>query len=210
MLECGTLLVPAVDILGLLNREGGGELSIRRVEGRLLGVVYFYLKSNLHGLINDFDEGSDSVPGDGKRKKREREPATRFIWTLAGGERAELQPWLGREGGFLCSVQGWGADWRTLTSAQQEQLDSITLSTEGSYAASLHGMGLGGCGWRGRRMARGWTEPTSQPTNTTWSGSSMFAQGNWVYVPVLNEPLQRPQARPKAMWGKSLRPSVEV
>lgn len=39
---------------------------------RLLGVVYFYLKSNLLRLINDFDEGSDSVPGDGERKKRER------------------------------------------------------------------------------------------------------------------------------------------
>lgn len=40
---------------------------------RLLGVVYFYLKSNLPSLINDFDEGSDNVPGDGERKKRERE-----------------------------------------------------------------------------------------------------------------------------------------
>lgn len=56
------------------------ELSIKRhaaeIEGperRLLGVVYFYLKSNLPSLINDSDEGSDSVPGDGKRKKRERE-----------------------------------------------------------------------------------------------------------------------------------------
>lgn len=55
------------------------ELSIKRhaaeIEGperRLLGVVYFYLKSNLPSLINDSDEGSDSVPGDGKRKK-ERE-----------------------------------------------------------------------------------------------------------------------------------------
>lgn len=36
-------------------------------------VVYFYLKSNLPSLINDFDEGSDSVPGDGEREKRERE-----------------------------------------------------------------------------------------------------------------------------------------
>lgn len=52
---------------------------------RLLGVVYFYLKSNLPGLINDFDEGSDSVPGDGERKKRER--GTWFIWTQARRER---------------------------------------------------------------------------------------------------------------------------
>lgn len=68
------------------------------------GVVYFYLKSNLPSLINDFDEGSDSVPGHGERRKRER--GTRFIWTWARGEseRAEFQPWLGREGGFLCAL----------------------------------------------------------------------------------------------------------
>lgn len=35
-------------------------------------------------------------------KKSER--ATRFIWTQAGGERAQLQPQLGREGGFLCAL----------------------------------------------------------------------------------------------------------
>lgn len=63
--------------------------DIGRPKWRLEGVVYFYLKSNLPSLINDSDEGSDSVPGDGERKKRER--ATRFIWTWAG-ERAEFQP----------------------------------------------------------------------------------------------------------------------
>lgn len=83
--------------MGLLSRRGGGGLSIKRVateiggpKRRLAGVVYFYLKSNLPSLINDSDEGSDSVPGDGERRKRER--ATRFIWTWAGGERAEFQP----------------------------------------------------------------------------------------------------------------------
>lgn len=40
---------------------------------RLVDVVYFYFKSNLSGLINDFDEGSDSVLGDGEREKKERE-----------------------------------------------------------------------------------------------------------------------------------------
>lgn len=41
---------------------------------RLVGVVYFHFKSNLPSLINDFDEGSDSVLGDGERKKKkERE-----------------------------------------------------------------------------------------------------------------------------------------
>lgn len=34
----------------------------------LVGRVYFYLKSNLSSLINGFDEGSDRVPGDGKRE----------------------------------------------------------------------------------------------------------------------------------------------
>lgn len=34
----------------------------------LVGIVYFYLKSNLSSLINGFDEGSDRVPGDGERE----------------------------------------------------------------------------------------------------------------------------------------------
>lgn len=38
-----------------------------------LAVVYFHLKSNLRSLINDSDEGSDSVLGDGEMKKRESE-----------------------------------------------------------------------------------------------------------------------------------------
>lgn len=76
-----------------------------------MGVVYFYLKSNLPSLINDSDEGSDSVPGDGERRKK-RERATRFIWTRAGGERAGFQlGWGGKRGGIpVCSVQGRGAD----------------------------------------------------------------------------------------------------
>lgn len=144
-----------------------------------------------------------------ERGKRERERQHYQVYLDLGRTRASWVSALVREGRGIpvCSVQGWGADWRTLTSAQ---LDSITRSTEGSHAATLHGMGLEGYEWKGRRMARGWTEPTSQPTNTTWSGSSVFAQGNWVYVPVLNEPLQRSQAGPKAAWRKSLRPSVEV
>lgn len=67
--------------------------SATEIEGpkrRLLGVVYFYLKSNLPSLINDSDERSDSVPGDGDMKKRER--ATRFIWIQAGGERRRARP----------------------------------------------------------------------------------------------------------------------
>lgn len=39
-----------------------------------------------------------------ERGKRERERGTRFIWTWARGERADFQPWLGREGGFLCAL----------------------------------------------------------------------------------------------------------
>lgn len=64
------------------------------------------MKSNLPSLINEFDEGSDNVPGDGEKKKRERERerGTRFIWPRARGERAEFQPWFGREGGFLCAL----------------------------------------------------------------------------------------------------------
>lgn len=36
----------------------------------------------------------------------------------------------------------------------------------------------GGTGWRDGRMARGRAEPTNLPTNTTLSGSGVFAQGN--------------------------------
>lgn len=77
---------------------------------RLPGVVYFYLKSNLPSLINDFDEGSDSVPGDGERKKRERE---RYQVYLDLGQRRESRvSVLVREGRGIpvCSVQGRGAD----------------------------------------------------------------------------------------------------
>lgn len=78
---------------------------------RVLGVVYFYLKSNLPSLINDSDEGSDSVPGDGEMKKGEGERASRFIWTRAGGERESFCPgWGGMRwvvvGIPVCSVQG--------------------------------------------------------------------------------------------------------
>ncbi len=77
---------------------------------RLLDVVYFYLKSNLPSLINDFDEGSDSVPGDGERKKRERERVVPGLFGPGPEEkererkRAEFQRGLGREGGFLCAL----------------------------------------------------------------------------------------------------------
>ena len=64
-------------------------------------VVYFYLKSNLPSLINDFDEGSDSVPGDGERKKETELPG---LFGPGLEARAEFQPWLGREGGFLCAL----------------------------------------------------------------------------------------------------------
>lgn len=105
-------LLAALDILGLLSRGcGGGGLSIKWVateiggpKRRLLGVVYFYLKSNLPRLINDFDEGSDSVPGDGERKKRERERYQVYLDLGQRRERAGFQPWLGREGGFLCAL----------------------------------------------------------------------------------------------------------
>lgn len=68
--------------------------EIRAPKRRLLGVVYFYLKSNRPSLINDFDEGSDSVAGEGERKKREQE---REVPSLFGPgpeerERPEFQP----------------------------------------------------------------------------------------------------------------------
>lgn len=72
-----------------------------------VGVVYFYLKSNLSSLINGSDEGSDSVPGDGESKtdrETENEQTRRFIWTLAGGEREPSFSLVGegRGGGDSC------------------------------------------------------------------------------------------------------------
>lgn len=136
--------------------------------------------------------------------------ATRFIWTWAAGERAGFQPWLGREEGFLCAP----LRAEVLTEGPWPPLsrNSLTLSLGAQKAHMLRcctAWAWGTVGGEGG-MARGRTEPTSQPSYTTVSGSSVFAQSNWVCVPVLNEPLQRPQAGPKAVWGKSLRPSVEL
>lgn len=109
-------LLAVLDILALLSRGWRRRRTVNEVDcyrnqgpkRRLLGEVYFYLKSNLPSLINDFDEGSDSVPGDGERKKKERE---RVVPGLFGPvpeererERAEFQPRIGREGGFLCAL----------------------------------------------------------------------------------------------------------
>lgn len=74
---------------------------------RVLRVVYFYLKSNLPSLINDSDEGSDSVPGDGEMKKREGERELPGLFGPGLEERErELLPWLGRDevggGGDSC------------------------------------------------------------------------------------------------------------
>lgn len=105
-------LLPELDILGLLS--GCGGMSIKRIatenEGpkrRLLGIVYFHLKSNLPSLINDSDEGSDSVPGDGERKKR-----ARALPGLFGTRPEEREPAPVREGRGIpvCTVQGRGAD----------------------------------------------------------------------------------------------------
>ena len=80
----------------------------RSLKRRLLGVVYFYSRSNSPRLINDFDEGSDSVPGDGEGgKEREREVPGLFA---AGPEEREgerdlsFSPGWGVIGGFLCAL----------------------------------------------------------------------------------------------------------
>lgn len=72
------------------------------------------MKSNLPALINDSDEGSDSVPGDGERKnerkrERESEPAGLFG---PGPEESEpsFRPVREGRGIPVCSVQGRGAD----------------------------------------------------------------------------------------------------
>lgn len=135
-----------------------------------------------------------------ERWKREKERELPGLFGPGLEERESFCPgWGGMRwvvvGIPVCSVQGWGADWRTLTSAQQEQLDSITSSTEGSYAAALHGRGL----WKGGGDR---TVQAANQHNATPSG----ARGNWVHVPVLNEPLQRPQG-----WAQgSVREVVEA
>lgn len=65
-------------------------------------------------------------------------------------------------------------------------------------AAGVRGGGSG-CEQSGEAEGRmGRAGPTRQPTNTTPSGSGVFAQGDGVSVPELNEPLQRPQGGPEA------------
>lgn len=69
-----------------------GGKQAREVRGeskrRLLGVVYFDSTSNSPVLINDFDEGSDSLPGDRERREGGQSGSgTWFIWSRARGKR---------------------------------------------------------------------------------------------------------------------------
>lgn len=73
-----------------------------------VGVVYFYLKSNLSSLINGSDEGSDSVPGDGESKtdrETENEQTRRFIWTWAGARKLLLLCSAGSSCALQCQPQ---------------------------------------------------------------------------------------------------------
>lgn len=112
--------LPVLDIVALLSRGGGG-LSIKvsatesgAAKSGSVVVIYFYLKSNLPSLINDFDEGSDSVPGDGEGKKRERERESWLPGLFGPGlqERESRVSGLVGEGRGIpvCSIQGRGAD----------------------------------------------------------------------------------------------------
>lgn len=172
---------------------------------RVLRVVYFYLKSNLPSLINDSDEGSDSVPGDGEMKKREGERASRFIWTRAGGERERAsalvrEGWGGWWWGFLCAL--FRAEVLTEGPWPPLSRNSLTLSLRAQRAHMLRHCMAGAFG-KGRG---GETEPSKQPTNTTQHRAvpgvieSMFL--------CLTSHFRDPKGGPKAAWGKSLRPSV--
>lgn len=91
---------------------GGAGLWVATETGgpkrRLLGVVYFYFKSNSPSLINEFVEGSDSVPGDGERKKKER---YQVYLELCQRRERRVSAQVGSEGGIpVCSVRGRGAD----------------------------------------------------------------------------------------------------
>lgn len=61
-----------------------------------MGAVCFLVKSVLLGLINDCDEGTESVPGDGERKKG------LYLELGQGGESEREQSFM------LSSVVGWG------------------------------------------------------------------------------------------------------
>lgn len=75
--------------------------SRRRRRWKLLGTICFLVKSVSLRLINDYDEGTKNVPGDGERKKG-------FIWTWARVERSResrVSCWGVRwGGGFLCAL----------------------------------------------------------------------------------------------------------
>lgn len=55
----------------------------------------------------------------------------------------------------------------------------------------LHSRGRTGA--QGGAVRRGATESTEQPSNTMLSSSGVFARGDLVCVPALNEAFQRPQ-----------------
>lgn len=137
-----------------------------------------------------------------ERWKRESAWATRFVWTWAWGERAVFQPQLGRdEGRFLCAL--FRAEVVTEGPWPPLSRNSLTLSLWAQRAHMPQHSTAGAVVWAGWRRGGDRTGRQNQPTNTTESG----AQGSSFCVPVLNEPLQRPQGGPKAAWGKSLRPS---
>lgn len=69
------------------------------------------MRSNLPGLINDSDEGSDRSSGDGELKKKMKERAEKLAGLFGSrqrdGERGlSTSPWFGMEGrgGFLCAL----------------------------------------------------------------------------------------------------------
>lgn len=137
---------------------------------RLLGVVYFYLKSNLLRLINDFDEGSDSVPGDGEKEKRERGVPGLFGPQPEEREGADFQACLGREGGDSCVLCSGPRCWL-------KDPDPRSAGTAWLYHSEHRGLtccgaarqGPGGARGGVRRGEVGWPrdgqfQPASQPT----------------------------------------------
>lgn len=133
-----------------------------------------------------------------ERGKRERERERELPGLFGPGleERAEFQAWLGRDWGFLCAL--FRAEVLTEGPWPPLSRNSLTLSPGAQRAHMLQRCAAGVWGARVVSRVGSPRDGQKEPTHTTPSGSGMFAQGNWVSVPELNEPLQRPQGGPKA------------
>lgn len=135
------------------------------------------------------------------KREKERELPGLFGPGLEERER-ELLPWLGRD------EVGGGGDSCVLCSGLRCWLKDPDLRSAGTawlYHFEHRGLICCGTAWQGPLEREGGGDRTVQAANQH-NATPSGARGNWVHVPVLNEPLQRPQG-----WAQgSVREVVEA